>query len=165
MKVVNTNLMEVVEFTSSLTSIEKRYYDMDYNTLLKEAVYIQGYREDDKLIGISGVCRNYLIVFSIFHMVKKEYQRRGLGTRMTRDQMQWTKEHHIPCLISKVHPENAAIIKTYEKSGMPNAVRVGDFCYYVMPTTRWALPVKHLLFALIRIRHRLQEMHILRVRV
>lgn len=148
MELVNTNRQEVKEFVFALSDKEKRYYDLRWDVLSKEAVFVQGYRDNDELVGITGICRKYFIAYSSFHMVKESHWGRGIGTRMTNDLLQWAKEHHIPCVILQYYHENVGIVKALKKSGIRHDMKIGKVSYYIKPTARWAIPIKYIMLAL-----------------
>lgn len=148
MELLNTNREEVRKFVFGLSAKEKYYYNLRWEVLAKEAVFIQGYRNNNELVGITGICRKFFIAYSSFHMVKEEHWGRGIGTRMTDDLLQWATEHHIPCVILQYYHENVAIVKALKKSGIRHDMRIGKVSYYIKPTAIWAVPLKYIILFL-----------------
>ncbi len=160
MEIVDTNLAEIKEFCHTLTVHERSLYDLKWDVMLPSVVYIRGYRDNDKLVGIGGVYRKFFIAYASFHLVKETHWGRGIATKLTFDMLGWMRQHRAPCLIMQHSPNNAGIIRVHEKAGLKAGTRIGDMCYNVEPSHGYFLPVKYLLLTLIQIRVGLQKLRI-----
>ena len=146
---VNTNYREVRDFVLSLSAHERLYYEIQWGDLEAEAIFIKGYRNNDKLAGIAGISQKYFIAYSAFYVVKESYWGKGTGTSMTLDIMQWAKKHHIPCIIIQYSPQNIGMARALEKAGIPRGIKMGKSSCNIVPTGSWALPAKYAMFILV----------------
>ena len=151
--IVNTSLASVEDFINSLTENEKSYYNLKFSSLRKDAVYIRGYEHNGRLIGIAGIIKKFLVTYHSFRMVKEEYWGQDIGRKMGHDWFQWAKQHHIPCVILQYVPFNPASQKSYSKAGFRKVVKIRGGHYSFALTTKWALPWKYILIALIYCRY------------
>ncbi len=149
MELVNVTYQDVKEFMLGLSIEERYYYDLLWDALASEAVFIQGYWDNRRLIGIAGIYRKFLIAYSSFYLIKAVYWGKGTALRMTVGIMQWARIHYIPCIITQYHSKNVRMSKALRKSGIQKDMQIGEFTYSVSLTTKWALLLKYILLGLI----------------
>ena len=148
MEIVGTNLAEIEEFILSITEEEKLYYDIRWDILLKQALYIRDYRHNDELIGIASVCRKYFIAYTTPLFVKKAYWGKGIGTQELADSLSWMKRHRIPYDIFLYDARNVATRKMHVKMGLKD-MQIGDMYYNVVPLQKYMTFLRYPLFGLI----------------
>lgn len=113
----DVTVKELFEFGDSITQEELRYYD-DFRVdfLVEHGIYIKGIKLGDKLAGIGGIYKTHGIN-STFHMVKKEFQGRGIGNFITKNNIEYAKGHNIPLLFHICSNNNIPMIKSVKKYG------------------------------------------------
>lgn len=150
----NVTQDEIRQLSNEITDSERKYYkDFDAENILKKSVYIKGVRVNDKLAGISGITLTHGM-YSTFHMIKQEYQGKGLGKILAINNIEYSRQHRIPLLIFIIDEDNIASIKNGVTSGDKEIFRYRRKRYsYVALNTKgkiigWMLPVMKLYFML-----------------
>ena len=131
----DVTVREILKFGNSITQTELRYYDdFKVDFLLAHGVYIQGIRVDDTLVGIGGIYKTHGI-HSTFYMVKKEFQGRGIGNIITKNNIDYAKGHRIPFLFYICSSDNLPVIKSVKKYGDKEVLNYKGKRYSYMPIT------------------------------
>jgi len=140
---------EIREFVLSLSEEEKRYYNISWTTILLQSIFIKGYWDNGKLIGIAGASRAYFIVYKTFLFVKKTHWGKGIGTQQLTDALSWMRCHRVPYDIFDFSSENIRTKKVHEKMGMRNDVRIGRRHCNVIPFVWWMTPLRYPMLTMI----------------
>jgi GNAT superfamily N-acetyltransferase len=131
----DATIKELFEFGESVTQEELRYFD-DFRVdfLVKHGIYIKGIKIGDKLAGIGGIYKTHGIN-SAFYMVKREFQGRGIGNYITKNNIDYAKRYNIPLLFYICSNDNAPMIKSVKKYGDKEVFNYKDKRYSYLPIT------------------------------
>lgn len=113
------NLSEIIisnkikEFFSSLDE-ERKFYPANKKILIGAKRVVTA-KDGDKIVGIAGINRYN----GLFIIVKKEFQRSGIGTKLMEKLL---KNFNEPIILA-VHAENKPAIRLYRKFGFKETER------------------------------------------
>lgn len=152
----NTTENEIRQLEHEIMDSDRKYYpDFSADYILKHSVYVKGAKVDDCLVGIGGITYTHGI-YSTFHMIKKEYQGKGIGKMLCLNNLNYCRMHDIPLLVFIIFEGNIAAIKNGITSGDIELFRYKGKRYsYVVFNNRgkwisYILPVALRIFAFIK---------------
>lgn len=131
----DVTIKELLDFGSSVTREMLRYYDdFQVDFILEHCIYIKGIRVNGELAGIGGIYKTHGI-HSTFYMVKKEFQGRGIGNIITKNNLDYAKGNNISLLFYICSNDNVPIIKSVKKYGDREVFNYKGKRYSYVPIT------------------------------
>jgi RimJ/RimL family protein N-acetyltransferase len=133
MKIITSDFSQykkqIEDFLSTLQS-EKKYFNLTIDRLMKcEFVIIE--QVNNKIIAVAGLEKKFGIIRDVI-MIKAEYQRHGLGTKILYALIYQTKERHA-LLMALIKDHNIASLRLHMKAGYKKIGRRQNLDYLVRP--------------------------------
>jgi len=128
----NLKLHEVKGFLDSLGE-ERQLATLDFE-LVQKAEFIAGERIDKEIAGIIGIWKTYRFFPTLFIVVKKEYQGKGVGDRLMKKEIEYARGIHSFLTLSTFDNGNYdAAIHLYKKWGFESFSRSGSKIWMCTP--------------------------------
>ncbi len=126
---------EIEPFFNSLSE-EYRYFRFAPKQLINTSVFVKGVRVDNTLAGLGGLTKSYGYFFFSFHVVKTEFQRRGLHSKITMSLVEFTKRKKRCLFLAQVDKENIASLNAGLKEGYKVLYDEGDKYWIYFPVSK-----------------------------
>ena len=131
----NLDFEEVEVFLNSLTGVERKYI----SNILESPItvdFITGVRIDNKLVGIAGFVRYFRFFHFSFHIVKSEFQGRGISKQLTTGLVSYAKEKGDSFFLASTHWDKSSLA-IWLKQGYKIVYEGGDLYYRLVFPLNW----------------------------
>ena len=116
MELEDIKIVEIRPFFDLLT-VESEYFKFSVDRILNTAAFVKGVRRDGQLAGVGGLIKSFGLVLLSFHMVKSDFQRRGIGNEITKVIIAFAKRKGRSLFLGTVKKGNTSSIIMTKKQG------------------------------------------------
>lgn len=116
MELEGVKIEEIRPFFASLT-VETATLPVSADLLLGVCIYMKGVKIDNKLVGLGGLGKSFGYFLTSFHVVKSEYQGRGIGGEIFKAIIKYAKKKKYCFIFSQVAHGNTSAFAMNAKAG------------------------------------------------
>lgn len=135
MELEDIDLEEIEPFFNSLSE-EYKYFRFTGKQLLNISAFVKGVRIDNELAGIGGLTKSRGYFLFSFHVVKSEFQRRGLHIKITTSLAEFARRKKHCLFLAQIDKGNIASLMAGKKEGYKVFYDDGDKDWLYFPLNK-----------------------------